>query len=89
MCIFLGLGDTSLRHVMCCQILTEGIGDLFFFECNGFVRDGLIVFREAYVGQIQTFFLSSESETHLHRMLLSALLHGPGGKLKKITESLS
>ena len=62
MCIFLGLSNTCLSHVMCCQILTEGVGDLFFFECNGFVRDSLIVFREAYVGQIQTFFSLESGE---------------------------
>ena len=73
---------------MCCQILTEGVGDLFFFECNGFVRDSLIVFREAYVGQIQTFF-SLESGELICTECSCQLSCTVRAEVEEITESLS
>ena len=51
MCIFLCLCQTELFFTLCSKELTKGIFDRFFLECNDFVRDGLIVIFETYIGQ--------------------------------------
>ena len=60
MCIFFCLSDTSLCHVMSCQILAECVFDLLFYECYQFVSDSFIVIGEAYESYIQ-FFLTCET----------------------------
>ena len=59
-CIFFCLSDTSLCHVMSCQVLAECVFDLLFYECYQFVSDSFIVIGEAYKSYIQ-FFLTCET----------------------------
>ena len=59
MCILLSLGDTCLLHSMCCQPLTEGIGNGDLVECHFFIRNGRIVIGEAYEGDILSHAVKS------------------------------
>src|SRR5699024_8048210 len=49
MSILLCLSDASLLQAMRCEELAECICDLFFYECNQFVRDRHIVLCEAHI----------------------------------------
>ena len=59
-CIFLGLGDTCLRHMVRRQELSKRVLNLFLLERNQLVPDRLIVIGKAYKRQVK-FLLSRKS----------------------------
>ena len=59
MCILLGLGNTCLLHIMCCQPLTEGIGNCDLVECHFFIRNRRIIIGEAYEGDVLSHAVKS------------------------------
>ena len=55
MCIFLCLGDSCLCHIVCCKKFAKCIRDAFFYKCNHFIWNCLIILCKTYISSLDTF----------------------------------
>ena len=68
MCIFLCLGDSCLCHVVCCKKFAKCIRDAFFYKCNHFIWNCLIILCKTYISCLDTFSSCQIRQNHPHRM---------------------